>query len=130
MSWILIAPLRVPQTKTKLFTIGMNQYRNAHYQVLNKVKIEYKNIMKEQILKLPEFSKVSIDYTLYPRTKHLCDISNILSIHDKFFCDALVELGKLPEDNYLFVPRVVFNIGHIDSNNSRVEIKLIDYEET
>lgn len=122
--YILTAPLKLSKSKTKYFTIGMNQYRNAHYQTLNKVKIAYKETMKAQIEQLPLFTKVNIDYTLYPGTKHLCDVSNILSIHDKFFCDALVEYGKLPEDNYIYLPSVSYNIGHIDKSDPRVEIKI------
>jgi hypothetical protein len=80
--------------------------------------------MTGQILALPKLSKISIEYKLFPRTKRLCDISNILSIHDKMFCDALVELGKLEDDNYLFIPQITYCIGEIDKINPRVEITL------
>ena len=118
----LVAPLYVMKSKKKKFYVGLNTYRNTHYAVSNKVKIAYKKHMRDQILKLPIFNKIELTYTLYPRTKALCDIGNILSIHDKFLCDALVEYGVLPEDNYLHIPKITFLIGHVDKLNPRVEI--------
>jgi len=52
----------------------------------------------------------------------MCDISNVLSIHDKFFCDALVELGKLPDDNYKYIPEVKYVFREVDKLNPRVDI--------
>jgi len=124
---IIHAPLRVQQTKKKMFTLNLNVYRNTHFQVLNKAKITYKEILREQIEKLPKMDRACIVYTLFPKTKRLCDISNILSIHDKFFCDSLVELGKLPDDNYHHLKKVIYLFGEIDKENPRVEI-LIEEE--
>lgn len=120
----IVAPLYVMQSKTKKFYFGLNIYRNAHYQLNNKTKIAYKEAIKSQIQDLPVFEKIVLRYTLFPKTKKLCDISNILSIHDKYFCDALIELGKLPDDNYLYLPKVIYRIGNIDSINPRVEIEI------
>jgi len=92
------------------------------------MKIEYKKLMKEQIIALPTFTKISLEYILYPKTKRLTDISNVLSIHDKFFCDAFVEYGKLPEDNYLYIPRIVYQMGNVDKSNPRVEILIKEIE--
>lgn len=121
---IITAPLSVPQNKSKNFCLNLNVYRNAHYHTLNTVKKRYKEALREQINKLPVMTKVSLVYTLFPKTKRLCDISNVLSIHDKFFCDALVELGKLPDDNYLYLAQVSYLFGKIDRLNSRVEIQI------
>jgi len=126
---VLISPLSVPQTKTKNFILNLNVYRNAHFHVLNKAKINYKAIMLEQIIKLnPINEPMCITYTLYP--KRLCDISNILTVHDKFFCDALTELNKIPDDNYKYVPKVFFEFGEVDKVNPRVEISINVIKET
>ena len=122
------APLRVNQSKKKYFTLNLNQYRNAHYFTLNTAKINYKEILKPQIEKLPVIDvPVEITYKLFPATKHLTDVANVCSIHDKFFCDALVELGKLEEDNYLWIPSVRYLFGEIDRSNPRVEISIIEF---
>lgn len=80
--------------------------------------------MTEQVLSLPTLERIEIEYTLYPKTKRLCDVANILSIVDKFFCDCLVELGKLEEDNYNFVPKVSYQIGEVDKLNPRAKIHI------
>lgn len=121
---MLIAPLHLQQTKTKKFLIGVNAYKIAHHRTLSTMKLKYKQVMEEQIKALPEFDKVELIYTLYPRTKHLCDIGNILSIHDKFLCDAIVQYKKLPDDNYLHIPKITFLIGEIDKTNPRVTIEI------
>ena len=125
----LISPLRVAKSKFKDWILNLNNYRNCHYHTLNKTKVNYKEIMVEQIKGLPEFNRIEVIYTLYPGTRRLTDISNVCSIHDKYFCDALVEAGKLEDDNYLYVPRVTYQIGYVDKDNPRVEIEVIPYED-
>ena len=70
------------------------------------------------------FGKVTITYTLYPKTKRRTDISNVLSIHSKFFEDCLVEYGLLPDDNYIYIPIVSYVFGKVDKDNPRVEIEV------
>ena len=122
--WTLEAPLSVPQSKKKNFILNLNVYRNAHYQTLNTVKKRYKEAMTAQIVSLPKLDKISITYTLYPKTRRLCDISNILAVHDIFFCDALQELDKLEDDNYLYLPSVNYRMGEIDKENPKVIIEI------
>lgn len=124
----LIAPLRVHKSKNKLFSLNLNAYRNENRFALDNAKVNFKKVMEEQISELPEFTKVHITYVFYPGTKHLSDIGNTCSIVDKFFADALVELGKLPDDNYLYIPELVFRFGAVDQKNPRVEIFIKEIE--
>lgn len=78
--------------------------------------------MAQQICGLPVFEKVAVTFHIYAKDKRLFDVGNIRSIHEKFYLDALVELGKLPEDNYLHVPETHTYFKGIDKNNPRVEI--------
>lgn len=116
------SPLFIPRPKAKNYILNLNVYRNTHYQTLNQMKVKYKQLVRSQIEQLPEFDKVRIAYRLYPATKRLCDIENITSVHAKFFCDALVELGKIPDDNYLHVVETRSLFGHVDKDNPRVTI--------
>ena len=125
----VISPLRVAKSKFKDWILNLNNYRNTHYQTLNKTKVNYKEAMDSQIKNLPKFSKIKLTYVLYPATKRLTDISNVCSIHDKYFCDALVEAGKLPDDDYTYVPSVTYTFGEIDKDNPRVEIKIEELHE-
>lgn len=89
---------------------------------MNKVKINYKELMAEQIKQLPVFDRIGLMLTLYPASQRLTDVSNVCSIHEKFFADALVELGKLPDDNYQYLPESGYRFGEVDKTNPRVEI--------
>jgi len=121
---LLTSPLYVMQSKTKKFYLNLNVYRNAHFMVLNNTKRAYAEVMKQQVESLSKLDKIRITYTLYPKTKRLADISNILSIVDKYFCDCLVNFGKIEDDNYLYVPEVNYRIGCVDKHNPRVDIKI------
>ena len=124
----IIAPLKVKQTKKKSFILNLNVYRNAHYHTLNNTKKEYKKMVESQIKGLPMIDvPVVITYKLFPPTRRRMDLSNVLAIHDKYFCDALVELGKLPDDTYEWIPQVVYRFGGVDRSNPRVEISIVEY---
>ncbi len=88
------------------------------------MKKKYAAIMMPQILRMCPFNSVHITYTVYPKTRRLMDISNICAVVDKFFCDALVEAGKIPDDNYKHVTGVDYRMGVVDKYNPRVEIKI------
>lgn len=128
-TYTLVSPLEVIYGAKKdgteqKFRLNLNQYRNTHYIILNKAKIAYKELMKEQISRLPELSNISLHYTVYTKTKREFDLSNVCSVVDKFFCDALVELGKLPDDNIKYLSQISFSFGGIDKDNPRIEVTI------
>ena len=121
----VVLPLRIQLSKNNWFSINLNSYRNAHYQLLNKTKILFKESIENQLEPLPYFNSCKLFYVLYPKTKHLQDIANICSIADKFFCDAMTEMGKWDDDNYEIVKEVNYRFGSIDKDNPRVEVFII-----
>ena len=123
---IITAPLRVLVSKKKWFVFNLNVYRNSHFQALNKAKKLYKEELKQQITLLPSLTKIQVDYYLYPKTKRRTDLGNVLSIHQKFFEDALVELGIIPDDDYKHIIKSTQNFGELDKDNPRVEIEITE----
>jgi len=126
--YIIDSPLSVvlprKTKKDKKFSLNLSIYRNTHHQILNQAKIAYKKVMTWQISKLPEFDRIRLKFILYPKTKRLTDIDNVCSIHAKFLLDSLVELGRIKDDNYLYVDEITFKFGAVDKENSRVEIEI------
>jgi hypothetical protein len=121
--WVISSPLFIPKNKKgDKWYLNLNNYRNTHYQTSNNIKKEYKERISSLVQGLPLFNKVSISFHIYASNKRLFDIGNIASIHEKFFLDALVELGKLPEDNYLYIPETHTYFKGIDKENPRVDI--------
>lgn len=121
-----ISPLKVLAGKVRHFILNLNQYRNTHYRTLNTSKINYKEVMTEQIKKAPEYKKILCLYKVYAGTKRSFDLGNVCSVHEKFFEDALVELGKLEDDNTDFIPLVIYMGCGIDKENPRVEIEVLE----
>lgn len=121
MSYQIVLPLSVKQTKAKWFHLNLNVYRNTHYQTLNTVKVNYAKLIAKRIAKLPTFSeKIAIQYTLYVGSKRKCDISNVCCIVDKFFCDELTKACKIPDDNYDVIPEVSYCFGGYRKNHPHV----------
>lgn len=110
--------------KDKRIALNLNVYRNLHHMVLNQSKIAFKIAIVDKLAILPDMDKVELEYVLYPKTKRLCDVANICSIVDKYFCDALVEVGKLPDDNYEYLAKVSYRFGEVDKNHPRVQVIL------
>ena len=121
-----VSPLNIPMTKRKKFVLNLNQYRNTHFRLLNGCKINYKAHMSKQINKSKPFSKVLCVYKVYAANRRSFDLGNVCSVHEKFFEDALVELGKLPDDNIDFIPLVIYMGCGIDKENPRVEIEVME----
>lgn len=122
--WVLSLPLSIQQSKTKVFQLNLNIYRNAHYQTLNKVKVNFQEQVAPLLKNLPPLQQVSLSYELYPQSHRLCDVANICSVVDKFFSDALVNLGYIADDNYQHVLGVQYLFGSVDSKNPRVEVTI------
>ena len=122
--YVIKSPLSVWASGKRKFILNLNFYRNAHYFTLNKAKVIYKEQVQAEIDELPSFAGVSLELVLYPQTKRLCDVANVCAIHDKFFCDALVESGKLPDDDYRYISNIVYRFGEVDKDNPRVDIHI------
>lgn len=101
--------------------LNLNHYRNAHFRTLDKAKKEFKDLVTPLIRHLPSFLQVRITYTYFAPSQQLSDTSNVTSIVDKFFCDALVECGKLTDDNRTVVLSTHSQFGGVDKANPRVE---------
>lgn len=121
----IISPLEVPTGKKK-FILNLNNYRNTHYILLNKAKQNYFYMIKSHLkhLKGKNYDKAILTYTLYPKSARLTDLDNVISIHQKFFQDALVKEKVIKEDNYKHISHNIQKFGAIDKNNPRVEIEI------
>ena len=120
--WKIELPLKVDVSKKSSFSLNLNQYRNAHYHVLNTAKVNYSELVKKRIAHIPQLKACTLKYVLYLPTNRRVDISNVCSVIDKFFCDAFVEAGKLKDDSYDFLKEVTYCFGGIDKANPRVEV--------
>ena len=142
MEYKIVSPLSVPSSKTKNFTLNLNNYRNTHYRELNQAKNNYHYIIWEEIKGLPFFYlPISMKFIWIPGDNRKYDRSNILSIHEKFFMDALVKGNpytfreqkgrilhrseyKLEDDNDRFTVSSYYITSAVEPKKARVEIVL------
>lgn len=123
--YIVNLPLAVPVTKGgRLFWVNLNQYRNSHYQTLNKAKAKFKDTIREQVLALPYLHKIAVTFTFHPGKGIIPDTNNVCSIADKFFLDSLVELSRLKDDSRKYVLGTRYLPGAQDRDNPRVEARI------
>ncbi len=129
----IVSPLKIrlsidKKGKERFFILNLNNYRNTYFRTLNVAKIKYKQAIVDQIQDKPRYEKIAILYQVFKGDNRRFDIGNVLSIHQKFFEDALVECGKLPDDKASNIPMVLYTDGGIDRDNPRVEIKVYNID--
>lgn len=121
------APLYLVLAKRKngkKYHLNLNQYRNWRPVVSNNLKIKYKDTIWKQFKGIKLQPPVIIRFTLHKSSKRRIDRANVLSIHEKFFCDALVEAGCLPDDNDNFILMTTYESGDIIKNDGKVIIEI------
>jgi Holliday junction resolvase RusA-like endonuclease len=101
--------------KKRKYFLNLNLYRNNHMHVNNNIKREYARIAHGVLpnWKTP-MENIEIEYTLYLPDKRKRDISNVLSVVDKAFCDSLTTHGLIPDDNYQHLKKVTYMYGGMD----------------
>ena len=116
---MIIAPLYIILGRKK-YALNLNTYRNLHFQISNKLKIRFKEIITPQLQW--EYSNIWIEYTLYYARKS--DLWNRVSIIDKFFLDALKENKCIIDDNVEIVKEMRAIVWGKDLKNPRMEINI------
>ena len=125
---IITAPyaIEIGKKKIRKYTINLNTYRNLHYQINNNLKARYKDLIQEQISHLRFNYIKKIYFTIFYSDKRDRDKSNFCCIHEKYFCDALVEVGAIVDDNDYYIGESTYIYGGIDKDNPRCEIRIIE----
>lgn len=79
----------------KRISLNLNWYRNAHFQLLNKVKQAFWPLESVQF----RADRIEITYTLVWNNRRRTDRMNWIAVADKFFLDWLVERGYMVDDD-------------------------------
>ncbi len=113
-------------SKGKRYHLNLNNYRNWHSSVNNNLKKRYKEIVAAQLKGVKLKAPIEIKFTYIKCQDRKVDRANILSVHEKFFCDALVEMGCLPDDNDQFINKTTYVSAALDREFGRVEIEVTE----
>lgn len=112
----------------KKVILNINEYRNAYFRTLNDAKHLYVEIVRDALPidggKWVDDPPYRFTYTLFPRDRRLCDVSNACSIVDKFAADALVKLRVIEDDNHQIIPVIIYQFGAVDKQRPRCELTI------
>lgn len=117
-------PLRVKVSKKKYFILNINNYRNAHHRVLSSAKRTFTDYILDLSLDFVPFDKCKLHYRYYPASNRKYDSMNVVSVIDKFVCDALIKKGVIRDDNYKIVEFPTFTPMPPDRDNPRMEVSV------
>jgi len=104
--------------------INLNNYRNWHHQISNQAKHQFCEDLRPQLEGKKFKTPISITFTLYKASKRKTDRANILSIIEKFFCDAIVYYECIEDDNDDFISSTHYYSNGVDKENPRCEIEI------
>jgi hypothetical protein len=110
---------------SKKFKLNFNQYHLWFHKRRNAVKQQYTNEVYYHIRNL-KLKKIKLEFTFFPPDKRRRDRFNMIALHDKFFCDALVKFECIPDDNDNYIESQLYKTGEISKINPKVEIKIIE----
>ena len=103
----------------------MNWYQRANGFQINEVKKAYHELIRLKLLSNKEKIKGSyqVRYKYFYKNDN-SDLKNVTSVIDKFFNDALQELGIVKNDNVKYFKESIDRVGGMDKKNPRVEIEV------
>lgn len=120
---VIVLPRKTKEPK--VFALNLNNFRNAHHFIMNNAKKIMKDIIeaiaKDVIFPDPPYI---FSYTIYPASARKFDLGNVAPGVQKFTDDALVELGKIKDDNYKIIKEVHYYFGGVDKENPRAELNI------
>ena len=127
-----ILPLYIHTTKKKRKGLGqslsMNNLLYKHREHVRKIKQAYQKNLYPGLDVISQMNwPIDIRYTIFPKYKS--DLGNYGSMIDKFFLDALVQSNRIPDDNYDYVKRIVFEFGEKQFHSPHCVATIRKYQE-
>jgi len=120
----IISPLAVYLPRKtmlpKKYILNKNNERNWYFLLSNKIKQAYKAAVEAQLRGLTLTPPISLNMTYYKPTARRSDRANVLCIHEKFFCDALVECGCMDDDSDEYIVSTHYFSGGILSRMRQI----------
>lgn len=104
--------------------VNLNNYRNWNRFVEHQAKDKYSELCGPLLSGLRFGAPISLRFTLWKASARTCDRANPLCIHEKYFCDALVNHGCIPDDSDEYIASTTYETGGIDRANPRVDIRI------
>lgn len=129
---VIIVPIywtQVYKTKEdKTWLVGLNAYRNWHHYTSSKWKLDFHELIDNQVMSNQTFTKYKLHTALYYKNP-TCDGANIASLIEKVALDALQGTGTLLQDNVKYHQGTTWEVAGQDKINPRCEVTIIPFKE-
>jgi hypothetical protein len=112
----------VKKSHGKKYIINLNNYCNWHFHVKNNVKKTYQAEIAHKLANIKFYGKIKLTFKLHMGSKRRVDRANVLCIHEKYFCDALVEQRCIPDDCDQYIESTTYKTGAISKDNPCVKV--------
>lgn len=122
-AFVVLPRVRVADKKVAL---NLNIYRNADKFLLNDMKKHFTASMEPYLKGLVIQAPFIIRYHLTLGSHRKADVANICSIFDKFFSDALVHYGCVPDDNHNFLKGVSYEYAGYKKGHNFITVEIIE----
>lgn len=97
------------KTKVRKCSLNLNIYRNNKPIVNANAKIAFEKAVAPLVETLPRYTvPIELEFTYYRASRRRFDVSNVCSIIDKYFCDTLKNMGKIPDDSFEWIKQVTY----------------------
>lgn len=128
MPLFVMIPRKTMPDKKRI--INLNYYRNWQGALSNIIKKAYTAIAIPRVrsFRASDGVRIGLTFKLFKGSRRRIDRANPLSIHEKFFCDAMVEAGCIPDDNDDYIAWTKYCSGEVDKYNPRVEITIVEVD--
>lgn len=127
---VFICPIYMVQHRVtkpdKNYSLNLNVYRNLHYIINNNLKKEFKDIVWPQLVWIVYDTQLTVNYKLYWR--RISDLDNWQAVITKYFQDALVDAGCIPDDNFNYIRMNTYEAVEQDKVNPRMCITILPYK--
>lgn len=127
--WTIDLPTFVQMNEKKRIALNLNGYRNWHYQVQNKTKALFEQIVKGSLKGIPKQEKIHLHYVLYGPTNQRRDLMNVIAVVDKYFSDALPKSGVIEDDHAGIIVSTSASWGGVDRSNPRVSVTIVPVDQ-
>jgi hypothetical protein len=120
MPLFVMLPRKNKKDKKAIF--NLNNYRNWNRWDEAKIKKLYTAIAIKKLNNIRFNQPIKLTFKYFKASARRSDRSNVLTIHEKYWNDAMVEAGCIVDDDDSHIISTKYTGGDIDRENPRVEI--------
>ena len=124
-------PLEIQKSKKSKYHINMNVFMRSHYTEVSKMKKLYQKYVQTLLPTVETYTgEFKLLFVYYRPNLITRDLSNMVSVIDKFTVDVLTQQGIIPDDSVSHIKSVHYYFGGTKKDSHYVDLYLFKHKET